>query len=76
MGAYFERRSKRKDVPLTLQFEGEVQILELICDERAIQRDVWRQVVMSYIARNLGVGNKRHPGFISAHKYGAAKSSI
>jgi len=60
MGAYFERRSKRKNIPLTFHFEWAVQIFELICDEHAIQRDVLRQVMMSYTAILIDVQNSGH----------------
>ena len=57
MGAYFERRSKRKNIPLAVEFEWVVQIFELKCDERAIQRDVLRQVMLSYKAILIDMQN-------------------
>jgi hypothetical protein len=40
-----------------LQFEWVVQIFELKCDERAIQRDVLRQVMLSYTAILIDMQN-------------------
>jgi hypothetical protein len=42
---------------LSLQFEWAPQRFELISDKHAIQRDVLRQVMMSYTAILIGMQN-------------------
>jgi hypothetical protein len=40
--------SEVRSVMFSLQFEGVVQMFELICDERAILRDGWHEAMTNY----------------------------